>query len=223
MELRQIRFFLAVAEERHFGRAAERMNIAQPALSQHLGRLERELGAELFDRSPPQVQLTPAGEAFLEVARRVSRQVDGTTVAAPRSDGGETGSLGLGVHLPVAAPVLSVLLGHWSRLRPAAAPRLTSGRSDELVDLVRRGELDVALVEGPVTDPGLRISLLSETVVAVAAGSGLTTQAQDFLHLVDTLRRGSRFLPPTIIDLTDPPTGEPAGARAAPRALQRVG
>ena len=223
MELRQIRFFLAVAEERHFGRAAERMCIAQPALLQHLGRLERELGAELFDPSPRRVQLTPAGEAFLEVARRVSRQVDGTSVTAPRSDGGETGSLGLGVHLPVAAPVLSVLLGHWSRLRPAIPPRLTSGRSDELIDLVRRGELDVALVDGPITDRSLRSSLVFETVVAVAAGNGITTQALDFLHLIDTLRRGSRFLPLTTIDLTDPPRGEPAGALGAPRALQRVG
>jgi hypothetical protein len=62
-----------------------------------------------------------------------------------------------------------------------------------------------------------------ETVVAVSAGTGITTQAMDFLHLIDTLRRGGHFLPPTTIDLTDPPTGDPAGALAAPRALQRVG
>jgi DNA-binding transcriptional LysR family regulator len=162
MELRQIKFFMAVAEERHFGRAAERMYIAQPALSQHVRRLERELGVRLFDRSARQVRLTPAGEAFLSVARRMSRQVDEATNAARRADAGEAGSLGVGVHVSVAAPVLSVVLRHWSRLRPGVRPRLTSGRAGELVDLVRRGELDVALVDGPVSDPTLTSALVRE-------------------------------------------------------------
>jgi DNA-binding transcriptional LysR family regulator len=327
MEMRQIRFFTAVAEERHFGRAAERMFIAQPALSQQIRRLERELGAQLFDRSARQVRLTPAGEAFLEVARRVSLQADEATVAAGRAEAG-AGSLGLGVHLPVAAPVLSVLLGHWTRLQPAVQPRLTSGRSDELVDLVRRREIDVALVDGPVTDRSLSSALVLEdqlvivlpadhrlarektvafadlrderfvtvarrssmnlhdrlielceaagfnpeitlevddpdllpmavaagqgvglaasvsvsgralpglvwrpvadaratvALVAVSAGNGTTAQTREFLHLVETLRRGSRFRPMTTVDLTDPPLGEPADAPTAPRALQRAG
>jgi DNA-binding transcriptional LysR family regulator len=162
MELRQIKFFMAVAEERHFGRAAERMYIAQPALSQHVRRLERELEVQLFDRSARQVRLTPAGEAFLEVAKRMSRQVDEATMAARRAEAGEAGSLGVGVHLPVAAPVLSVLLRHWNRLRPAVRPRLTSGRTGELIDLVRRRELDVALVDGPVTDRSLSSALVLE-------------------------------------------------------------
>jgi DNA-binding transcriptional LysR family regulator len=162
MELRQIKFFMAVAEERHFGRAAERMYIAQPALSQHIRRLERELEVQLFDRSARYVRLTPAGEAFWEVARRMSRTAEEATVAARRAEAGETGSLALGVHLPLAAPVLSVLLRHWSRLRPAVHPRLTSGRAGDLVDLVRRRELDVALVDGPVTDRGLTSALVVE-------------------------------------------------------------
>jgi DNA-binding transcriptional LysR family regulator len=155
MELRQIGFFVAVAEDRHFGRAAERMYIAQPALSQHIRRLERELGVQLFDRSARHVRLTPAGEAFLEVARRMLRQVDEGTEAARRAEAGETGSLAVGVNMSAAAPVLSVLLRHWNRVRPAVRPRLTSGSARELVDLVRRRELDLALVDGPVADGGL--------------------------------------------------------------------
>jgi DNA-binding transcriptional LysR family regulator len=328
MELHQIRCFMAVAEEGHLGRAAQRMSIAQPALSQGLRRLERELGTALFDRPAHQAGLTPEGEAFLQVARRVSRRADDKAGAARPCEMGAPGSLGLGVHLPMAAPVLSVLLGHWSRLRPAVPPRLTSGKPDELVDLVRRRELDVALVDGPVTDRGLRSSLVFEDqlvivlptdhwlardetvafaslqgerfvtvsrrssislherfielgeaagfrpdialevddpdllpmavagglgvglaasvtvtgralpglvwrpvadpgatvpVVAVAADNGVSTQAQDFLQLVDTLRRGSRLLPLTTVDLTEPPNGEPAGAPVLCRALQRVG
>jgi DNA-binding transcriptional LysR family regulator len=327
MELRQIKFFMAVAEERHFGRAAERMFIAQPALSQHIRRLERELEVQLFDRSARHVRLTPAGEAFLEVARRMSRQVDEATVAARRAEAGESGSLGVGVHLPVGAPVLSVLLRHWSRLRPAVRPRLTSGRAGELIDLVRRRDLDVALVDGPVSDRSLSTTLVLEDqmvivlpadhrlagedrvsfsclrteqfvtvarhssvslhdrfielcgaagfspevalevddpdllpmavaaglgvglaaslsmaarvmpglvcrpladsratipLVAVSARDGVTTQTQEFLHLIENLHRGSRLLHPATVDLTDPPDDEPAGARPAARVLQRV-
>jgi DNA-binding transcriptional LysR family regulator len=167
MELRQIRFFVAVAEDRHFGRAAERMYIAQPALSQHIRRLERELGVQLLDRSARHVRLTPAGEAFLGVARRMLRQVDEGTDAARRAEAGETGSLAVGVNMAVAAPVLSVLLRHWNRVRPAVHPRLTSGCARELVDLVRRRELDLALVDGPVADGGLDSALVMDDRLVV--------------------------------------------------------
>src|SRR2546423_12089408 len=192
MELRQIKFFMAVAEERHFGRAAERVYIAQPELSQQVGRLERELGVPLFDRSGRQARLTSAGEAFLEVARRVSRQVDKTTLAARMMEVGGAGSLALGVSMPVAAPVLSVLLGHWARLRPAVPPRLTSGQSDELVDLVRRRELDVALVEGPVTDRSLRSTLVLEDQLVIVLPADHPLAREETVAFADLC--GERFV-----------------------------
>ena len=167
MDLRQIRFFVAVAEDRHFGRAAERMDIAQPALSQDVRRLERDLAVQLLDRSGRQVRLTPAGDAFLEVARRMLRQVDDGTGAARRAEAGEPGRLAVGAHMAVAAPVLSVLLRDWYRVRPAVQPRLTSGRARDLVDLVRRRELDLALVDGPVTDGGLDSAVVIEDPLVV--------------------------------------------------------
>jgi DNA-binding transcriptional LysR family regulator len=184
MELRQIKFFMAVAEERHFGRAAERMFIAQPALSQHVRRLERELEVQLFDRSARHVRLTPAGEAFLEVAQRMTRQVDEATTAARRAEAGESGTLAVGVHLPVAAPLLSVVLRHWSRLRPAVRPRLTSGRTTELTDLVRRHELDIALIDGPTTDRTLTTTLIAENpiVIVLPADHPLTRHPTITLH-----------------------------------------
>jgi DNA-binding transcriptional LysR family regulator len=192
VELRQIRFFVAVAEDRHFGRAAERMYIAQPALSQHVRRLERELGVQLLDRSARHVRLTPAGEAFLEVARRMLRQVDEGTDAARRAEAGESGSLAVGVHMAVAAPVLSVLLRHWHRVRPAVQPRLTSGRARDLVDLVRRRELDVALVDGPVTDGGLDCAQVLEDrlVVVLPAHHPLAREESVSLRSL----RGERFV-----------------------------
>ena len=191
MELRQIKFFMAVAEERHFGRAAERMYIAQPALSQHVRRLERELEVQLFDRSARHVRLTPAGEAFLEVDKRMSRQVDEATVAG-RAEAGEAGSLGVGVHLPVAAPVLSVVLRHWSRLRPTVRPRLTSGRASELVDLVRRRELDVALVDGPVTDRGLTSALVLEDHMVIVLPTDHPLAREDAVSFQSL--RGEQFV-----------------------------
>lgn len=168
MELRQIRFAVAVAEDRHFGRAAERMYIAQPALSQHVRRLERELGAQLFDRGARHVRVTPAGEAFLGVARHILRQADEAAVAARRAEAGEIGSLSVGASLPVVAPVLSLLLRQWAAARPEVRPALVAGQARELVDLVRRRELDVALVEEAPTDEGLRsVQLLDDPIVVL--------------------------------------------------------
>lgn len=192
MELRQIRFFVAVAEDRHFGRAAERMYIAQPALSQHIRRLERELGVQLLDRSARHVRLTPAGEAFLAVARRMLRQVDEGTDAARRAEAGETGSLAVGVHMAVAAPVLSVLLRHWHRVRPAVRPQLTSGRTRDLVDLVRRRELDLVLVDGPVTDGGLDSALVVEDRLLAALPAGHPLAQEETVSLRSL--RAERFV-----------------------------
>ena len=168
MELRQIRFAVAVAEDRHFGRAAERMFIAQPALSQHIRRLEQELGARLFDRGARHVRLTPAGEAFLDVARRLLHQADQALAAARRAEAGETGRVSIGADLPVAAPVLSLLLRRWAAARPEVRPDVVTGRSRQLVDLVRRHELDVALVEEAQAEVGLRsVPVMDDPVVVL--------------------------------------------------------
>ena len=168
VELRQIRFAVAVAEDRHFGRAAERMFIAQPALSQHVRRLERELGVRLFDRGGRHVRVTPAGEAFLAVARHILRQADEATTAARRAEAGEAGWVSVGASLPFAAPLASLVLRRWVAARPNVRPLLHSGRSCDLVDLVRRRELDIALVEEATGDDALRlVHALDDPLVAV--------------------------------------------------------
>lgn len=192
MELRQIRFFVAVAEDHHFGRAAERMYIAQPALSQHIRRLEHEIGVQLFDRSARHVRLTPAGEAFLEVARRMLRQVDEGTDAARRAEAGETGTLSLGLNPAMAAPALAVLLRRWNRLRPAVRPRLISGSPRELVDLVRRRELDVALVDGAVPDTTLDCTVVVDERLVVVLPTEHPLARETAVSLASL--RGERFV-----------------------------
>ena len=162
VELRQIRYFVAVAEDRHFGRAAERMYIAQPALSQHIRRLEHELGVRLLDRSGRHVRLTPAGDAFLDGARRLLSQADEAARLARLADVGETGTVAIGVDLAAAAGLLPGALRRWSTRRPAVRPVLTAGRRPELLDLLRRRELDLAMLDGPVTDGAFETEALVE-------------------------------------------------------------
>jgi DNA-binding transcriptional LysR family regulator len=97
MELRHIRYVIAVAEELNFGRAAERLNMSQPPLSHQIRLLEEELGAKLFDRTRRYVQLTEAGVRFVEEGRKVLAQVDHTVKIAVSASRGEAGSLTIGM------------------------------------------------------------------------------------------------------------------------------
>ena len=96
MELRHLRYFIAVAEELHFGRAAQVLGISQPPLSQQIQALEQELGARLFERTNRRVALSEAGRLFLEEARRVLAQVDKAADVARRAQLGELGELKIG-------------------------------------------------------------------------------------------------------------------------------
>src|SRR5688572_6063445 len=93
IELRHLRYFVAVAEELHFGRAARRLGIAQPPLSLQIQRLEAELGVELLERTNRRVQMTDAGRVLLDEARKILKDMSAATEAAQRAARGETGSI----------------------------------------------------------------------------------------------------------------------------------
>jgi DNA-binding transcriptional LysR family regulator len=153
VELRALRYFVAVAEERHFGRAAERLHVAQPAVSQQIARLERELGTRLLDRSPRKVALTDAGTRVLDAARDALAAADRVAAAARLAWGGTTVRIG-------TAAGLTARLERGIDALHAQHPEFELVLADlPLADRLtglRRGELDLALARGRIFGPGLR-------------------------------------------------------------------
>ncbi|MFF4607864.1 LysR family transcriptional regulator [Streptomyces sp. NPDC001339] len=180
MELRQLRYFVAVAEELHFGRAAERLMIVQSAVSQQIGRLERELGVELFDRSPRRVRLTDAGVAFLPEARAVlgaelrALAVIGDFVAARETVLRVGTSRGMGDRLEYVLEALK-------RRAPQVRVELRSEGTEERLRRVADREWDAAFVRGEVAAPDQVRQIpvwRDELVVAVSARHPLATGAR---------------------------------------------
>lgn len=168
MEIRQLRYFVAVAEDRHFRRAAERMHVAQPAVSEQIRKLELELGVRLLERTSRRVELTPAGAALLEDARRILRDVDGAGHTARRAHARGGRRIRLGYTLQALPPAIGAVLG---RLRTAGTRidvDLATGSSRALLAQVRDGQLDAAVSCLPAPTAGLRVaSAGAEPLVAV--------------------------------------------------------
>ncbi|WP_327370867.1 LysR family transcriptional regulator [Streptomyces sp. NBC_01217] len=163
MELRHLSAFLAVAEELHFGRAAKRLQMAQPPLSQQIRQLEKELGVQLFERSTRSVRLTSAGESFLQPVRTVLDGLD-TAVRAARAAGrGEYGRVTIGF----AGASSHETLPQLTRAVRAAHPALElvmKGQTYADVALagVADGSLDLGFVRLPVTRPGVQYRVIDE-------------------------------------------------------------
>jgi DNA-binding transcriptional LysR family regulator len=175
MEIRQLRYFVAVAEDRHFRRAAQRLHVAQPAVSEQIRKLERELGARLLDRTSRSVELTPAGAAFIDDARRILRDVDGAGHVVRRAQAGSRWRLRLGFTLHALPPAIGTVLG---RIRTADAHidvDLASGPARTLLTRLRHDQLDAAIVCLPAPTAGLRVATMSvEPLVAVVPSSRAT-------------------------------------------------
>lgn len=146
MELRLLRFFLAVAEELHFGRAALRLHMAQPPLSQAIRALEEELGARLFERTSRTVRLTPAGQALLPEARAILAHAASAAALARRVHQGEAGELRVGYMNPVMDAVLCRALAEFRRQRPEVELRLVELPTPGQLEELRAGRLDVAFI-----------------------------------------------------------------------------
>ncbi|MFC8259346.1 LysR family transcriptional regulator [Streptomyces sp. NPDC057291] len=172
MELRHLSAFIAVAEELHFGRAAKRLQMAQPPLSQQIRQLEKELGVQLFERNTRSVRLTSAGESFLQPVRTVLDDLD-TAVRAARAAGrGEYGRVTIGFAGASSHETLPLL----TRAVRAAHPALElvmKGQTYADVALagVADGSLDLGFVRLPVTRPGVQYRVIDEEELVCALPS----------------------------------------------------
>lgn len=147
MELRHLRYFVAVAEELHFSRAAIRLNISQSPLSQQIAALEHELGVRLFDRDRRTVELTKPGEVFLQRARHILAESAGSVLEVRRVDRGFAGQVGIGF---VSAVMLSMLGGYLREFReklPGVDIVLRQARSDEQCTALINKQIDIGFVD----------------------------------------------------------------------------
>ncbi len=152
MELRHLRYFVTVAEELHFGRAAERLFISQPPLSQQIQHLEREIGVALFLRTSRSVQLTPAGEVFLRDARLILAAVDNAVLGAKRAARGEEGWLGIGFAASATYDLLPAVLHDFRQSYPAIALSLVELNAAEQAVALHDHSIHVGFARPPIVD-----------------------------------------------------------------------
>jgi DNA-binding transcriptional LysR family regulator len=176
MELRQLRYFVAVAEELHFRRAAERLHVSQPPLSHQIQALEAEMGCLLLARTRRRVELTPAGAAFLRDARAILAELDAAVATARQIHAGQTGRLRINF---VGSALLSIVPGAVQRFRDARPEVEVELRERATVDQVRAvldGVVDLGLVRPPIEphrDLRVQTVVREPTFVVVPAGHPL--------------------------------------------------
>lgn len=186
MTLQQLLYFVAVAEARHFTRAAERVHVAQPSLSKQIQTLESELGAPLFSRARGHVALTPAGEALLPVAKRILSDVDTARLEVAELVGLRRGRVRLGATPSLCVAVLADVLRRFHDAYPGVRLQVQESGSRDLTHALTRGELDLALIIVPPqgVDAALTSTpILRESLVVASAAGGVHTPTRDPVRL----------------------------------------
>ena len=171
MELRHLRYFLAVTEERHFGRAAARLHIAQPPLSRQIQALEEELKCQLFDRGKHPVELTPAGTAFLKYVRRAFAEIDLAVVEARRANAGASGRIVVAYPSSLATSGLTELLRFYRARFPSMELALREMPPQDQLDALKAHAVDVGFVRGAVFDKDLATERVRRERLVVALPS----------------------------------------------------
>lgn len=179
MELRHLRYFVTLAEELHFGRAAERLHIAQPPLSQQIRQLETELGFQLFHRTKRTVQLTQSGQVFLAQVQGIFRQLEQAIQVGRQTSRGEMGQLVIGFVSSAAYNVLPNILRTFRTRVPGVSLELHELTTNEQSQWLREGRIDVGFLRPPVEEDLFNFEIIFEEalVVALPEAHGLANQS----------------------------------------------
>lgn len=172
MNLRDLKYLVALADLRHFGKAADACFVSQPTLSTQVRKLEEELGVVLVERAPRKVMLTAAGQDVVQRARRIVADVDEMKEAARRSRDPESGTLRLGVFPTLGPYLLPHVVPQLRERFPQLELLLTEEKSDVLLQRLREGRLDAALLALPLHDDQLHTEFLFEEPFLLAAPAG---------------------------------------------------
>jgi DNA-binding transcriptional LysR family regulator len=190
MELRQLEYFVTVADERNFTRAAARLHVTQPGVSAQIRQLERELGQELLDRSGRVTRLTETGEAVLPFARAALAAAAGARLAVDELNGLVRGRVAIGMVSQSASLDIPELLAGFHQRYPAIEISLAEGSSDHLAEGVRAGTLDLAFIGlGPEPPGGLALEVVTDepiiAAVSVDAPLAATTESASLTEIAD--------------------------------------
>ena len=174
MELRHLRYFIAVAEELHFSRAAERLHISPPSLTQQIQNLEQELGARLFLRTKRDVRLTDAGARFLEEARLTLRQAERAELVARRAGRGEVGKVEIGFVASAAClGLLTTALPSYRAMFPLVELSIRKMESPRQLEHLSEGRLDVGFLRPPARYPtGVTAVIIARQPMVIALPTG---------------------------------------------------
>lgn len=184
MELRHIRYFVAVAEELHFRRAAERLNVSQPPLSQQIHGLEEELGVALFHRNRRAVSLTPAGRRFLPRARRILSEID-AAILLTRHGSAQAFTVGF---VSSATSLMAPVLRHLRAIHPDIELHLVEGSTSQQADMLRTGEIDVGFLRPPVPGRDINTEVLMREPLALILANDHPLAGRTGLKLADMAR-----------------------------------
>ncbi|HWA44984.1 MAG TPA: LysR substrate-binding domain-containing protein [Hypericibacter adhaerens] len=191
MELRHIKYFLAVAEELHFRKAAEALHISQPPLSQQIRQLEDELKVALFARNKRGVSLTPAGKRFLPHARRILAAVDSAVLVTRQ---GVPNLVKIGF-VSSASMLLAPIMKRFRDGHPTVDLRLVEASTSRQGDMLRAGELDIGLLRAPWTSPGFVTETVARDKLAIILANDHPRAGDPKLKLADLADERFVFFP----------------------------
>jgi LysR family hydrogen peroxide-inducible transcriptional activator len=170
--LTELRYIVAVARERHFGRAAQSCFVSQPTLSVAVKKLEEELGLQLFERGPGEVSVTPSGQRIVEQAQRVLEEAARVKEIAAAGRDPLAGPLRLGAIYTIGPYLLPKLIPHLRRAAPAMQLHIQENFTHVLADMLKSGEVDVILVALPFAEPGIETRAVYDEPFLIAVPRG---------------------------------------------------